>query len=142
MDAGWLYPQDWYYDMGVNYALGNVTEALLENEERKYTVGDMYYFQKWYYQQNETTREVIQDFVRNGRIEIVHGGWVSADEATTMYNDLVDNFLLGRDFTTKEFGVVPNIAWQLDPFGHAPTNAKLFADIGFDAMFFARVNLD
>ena len=49
MDAGWLYPQDWYYDMGVNYALGNVTEALLENEERKYTVGDMYYFQKWYY---------------------------------------------------------------------------------------------
>jgi len=41
----------------------------------------------------------------------VHGGWVSADEATTMYNDLVDNFLLGRDFTTKEFGVVPNIAW-------------------------------
>lgn len=38
----------------------------------------------------------------------------------------------------KEFGVQPRIGWQIDPFGHSNTNARVFAEMGFDAWFFAR----
>ena len=34
------------------------------------------------------------------------------------------------------------VAWQLDPFGHSSGLANLFAEIGFDATFFARMNIE
>lgn len=43
-------------------------------------------------------------------------------------------------FLKKEFGVKPRIGWQLDAFGHSSTNSRLFADFGFEAQFFARLD--
>ena len=40
----------------------------------------------------------------------------------------------------REFGIVPKIAWQLDPFGHSSAVADLFAEIGIEATVFARIN--
>jgi len=40
----------------------------------------------------------------------------------------------------KEFGVKPRIGWHVDPFGHSNANPRLFADMGFDAWFFARLD--
>ena len=36
------------------------------------------------------------------------------------------------------FGLVPKIAWHVDAFGHSAVNAKLFAEMGFEALFFGR----
>ena len=47
---------------------------------------------------------------------------------------------MGHEFLRQEFDVTPMVAWQLDPFGHSSGLADLFAEIGFDAMFFARMN--
>ena len=38
------------------------------------------------------------------------------------------------------FGVVPTIGWQLDPFGHQSSNAAMFRQMGFNAMFFSRMD--
>ena len=40
----------------------------------------------------------------------------------------------------NEFGVKPRIGWHIDPFGHSSTNVRLFADMGFDAWFFSRLD--
>lgn len=40
----------------------------------------------------------------------------------------------------KEFGIRPKIGWHLDPFGHSSTNPMIFAEMGFDAWFFARLD--
>ena len=40
----------------------------------------------------------------------------------------------------REFSATPSVAWQLDPFGHSSGIADLFSEIGFEAMFFARMN--
>jgi len=39
-----------------------------------------------------------------------------------------------------EFGVRPRVAWHIDPFGHSASAPRLFADMGFDAWFFARLD--
>ncbi len=41
----------------------------------------------------------------------------------------------------KEFGIKPRIGWQIDPFGHSNTNARFFAEMGFDAVFLGRICL-
>ena len=35
---------------------------------------------------------------------------------------------------------MPKVAWQIDPFGHSKEQARLFAKMGFDALFFARID--
>ena len=32
------------------------------------------------------------------------------------------------------------IAWQLDPFGHSATMGRMLAEMGFDAIFFTRID--
>jgi lysosomal alpha-mannosidase len=62
------------------------------------------------------------------------------DEACPTYEDMIDNMQIGHDFILNTFGVKPKIGWQIDPFGHSNTNARIFAEMGFDAWFFARLD--
>ena len=64
------------------------------------------------------------------------------DEACTSYEDIIENFVIGHEFALKNFGVKPRIGWQLDPFGHSNTNIRIFAELGFDAFFMARIDTD
>ena len=51
------------------------------------------------------------------------------DEACTTYDDMIDNMMRGQTFLKKEFDYVPKVGWQIDPFGHSSTNARLFAEM-------------
>ena len=65
------------------------------------------------------------------------------DEATTNSDDIIDNFMRGHQFLTEELGLnEPNISWQLDSFGESKGYARLAKDMGFDAMFFSRLDID
>ena len=65
---------------------------------------------------------------------------VSTDEACPDYADMIRNFEQAHEFLWYEFGVKPKIGWQLDPFGHSAANASIFAELGFDAIVFSRIN--
>lgn len=80
----------------------------------------------------------MKSLIQNGQIEFANGGWVGSDEACPNYEDLYNNMLLGHQFLQNEFGTTPSVGWHLDSFGHSSTNARLFADLGFEAMFVAR----
>ena len=56
------------------------------------------------------------------------------DEAATHYVDMVDQTTLGHRYIMDQFGKVPRIGWQIDPFGHSAVQAYLLgAEVRFPA---------
>lgn len=64
------------------------------------------------------------------------------DEAVTHYQSIIDQFTHGFKFLEDTFGACarPKVGWQLDPFGHSREQASIFAQLGFDGQFFARLD--
>ena len=94
----------------------------------------------WFYELSEERKDQVRSLVTNGQLEIASAGWSMHDEACPSYQDMINNHMLGHEFALKEFGVKSRIGWQIDPFGHSNTNARIFADMGFDAWFFGRMD--
>jgi lysosomal alpha-mannosidase len=46
--------------------------------------------------QNSTTQSRVKQMVKDGRFEFVNGGWVASDEACPVYEDLVENMVIGH----------------------------------------------
>ena len=63
-----------------------------------------------------------------------------SDEATVHYEDFINNLKEGNEWLYEELGYRPTVGWQIDPFGHHSATAALFADMNFDAIFFARMD--
>lgn len=74
----------------------------------------------------------------------MNGGWAAHDEACNTYQDMLANMMIGHNFILNEFGedAIPKIGWSLDSFGHSLTNAKILSQLGYEALFFARVDDD
>ncbi|GAB6018759.1 mannosidase alpha class, variant 3 [Chamberlinius hualienensis] len=66
------------------------------------------------------------------------------DEAGNYYVDTIDEMTLGFRFLNDTFGPVatPRVAWQIDPFGHSKETALLFQQMGFDGLFFGRIDYE
>ena len=55
---------------------------------------------------------------------------------------MIANMMIGHNFIKSEFGshAISRIGWSIDSFGHSITNVKILAQMGYDALFFARAN--
>jgi alpha-mannosidase len=72
---------------------------------------------------------------------LINGGMCMHDEAAVHYIDMIDQTTLGHKFIKEEFGQIPRIGWQIDPFGHSAVQAYLLgAEVGFDAFYFFRID--
>ena len=150
-DVGWLKTVDQYFigsnnslqHASVNNLITATLAALRRNPERKFIYVEQAFFQRWWRQQNNETQEQLKQLVINGQWEFINGGWCMHDEATTHYIDMVDQTTLGHQYILTQFGpnANPTIGWQIDPFGHSATQAALLsAEVGFDALFFGRID--
>ncbi|EAS02485.2 glycoside hydrolase family 38 amine-terminal domain protein (macronuclear) [Tetrahymena thermophila SB210] len=149
-DYGWLYTIDEYYSnriiqFGQEYGnvrdiLNSVYSEIQKNNERKYIQVEIGFLDMWWKNQNEEVRNKYKELVQSGKIEIINGGWTMHDEATTYFEDIIDQMTVGHQWVKENLGVVPEIGWQIDPFGHQQTNAALFSQMGFNAQWFARVD--
>ncbi|XP_062010429.1 alpha-mannosidase At3g26720-like isoform X2 [Rosa rugosa] len=148
-DVGWLKTVDQYY-VGANNSIrgacvqnviDSVISALLEDKNRKFIYVEIAFFQRWWRQQSPAMKIKVKDLVSSGQLEFINGGMCMHDEATPHYIDLIDQTTLGHQFILKEFGQTPRVGWQIDPFGHSAVQAYLLgAELGFDSLFFARID--
>lgn len=112
-----------------------------KSKEKRFTYVEMKFFSMWFYLQKQPKRDAVRALVKEGRLEFVNAGWSMHDEAATHYDDMVNNMMYGHQFLFREFdGYTPTVGWHIDPFGHSTANPRLFADMGFDAWFFARLD--
>ncbi|CAF2976334.1 unnamed protein product [Rotaria socialis] len=149
-DVGWLKTIDQYYygsrnniqHAGVQYILDSVIRALDENADRRFIYVEIAFFWRWWNEQTDAMRNKVREFVNDGRLEFISGGWCMNDEAATHYNSIIDQHSLGAEFLRDQFGECgrPKIGWQVDPFGHSRDQGSLLAQMGFDGLFQGRVD--
>ncbi|KAF0700988.1 Aste57867_8434 [Aphanomyces stellatus] len=141
-DPGWLITVDQYFTQEVDWILDTVVDELLKNPNRRFMYVEQSFFQRWWREQTEGKKEIVKQLVKEGRLDLsVNGGWVMHDEATAHYSTMLDQTAFGHKFLLEEFGVIPRIGWQIDPFGHSSVQGSLLsAGVGFDALYFARID--
>jgi len=146
-DVGWLWTYLEYYHgtngslYSVEKIINNFIHSLNQNDKRTFIFVEMAFFSKWYRSQtDETKKDQIKKFIKEGRFEFINGGYVMHDEASTYYQDIIDQMRLGLLFLKEEFDYVPEIAWSIDPFGHSTTNAYLHAKLGFKKIVLVRID--
>jgi len=147
MDEGWLYTYEQYYkgtnsdDGGcVKCIFDNVYGSLLKNSDRKYQISEVSFFKRWWSEQSEERKANFLMFLEQKQVEFINGGWSNNDEACPYYEDIIENYIFGHRWLQNEFGLDPNIGWQIDSFGHSATHAALMAQAGYDSLFFGRID--
>ncbi|XP_002133317.3 lysosomal alpha-mannosidase-like [Drosophila pseudoobscura] len=149
-DVGWLKTVDQYYyghknniqHARVQYILDTVIDALLENPTRRFIQVETAFFAKWWQEQTESMKQVVNRLVNEGRLVFTGGAWTMNDEAAVNYQSVIDQFTVGLKFLDEAFGICarPHVGWQIDAFGHSREQASMFAQMGFDGQFFARMD--
>ncbi|CAF1277182.1 unnamed protein product, partial [Adineta ricciae] len=147
----------------VQYILDSVIPALIENPDRRFVYVEIAFFWRWWIQQTEDMQNTVRKLVNEskeisdhrrknvevyslqfeiGHLEFISGGWSMNDEGVTHYNSIIDQHSLGAEFLRDQFGECgrPKLGWQIDPFGHSKEVASLFAQMGFDGLFFGRID--
>ncbi|XP_050518494.1 lysosomal alpha-mannosidase isoform X2 [Diabrotica virgifera virgifera] len=128
--------------IAVKNIITSVVEELQRNKDRRYIQVETAFFYKWWKEQDETMRRAFKNLVDNGHLEIVNGGWSMNDEACTNYQSTIDQFTLGFRIIDEALGKCgrSRVGWQIDPFGHSREQASILAQMGYNGMFFSRLD--
>lgn len=104
-DEGWISTTDEFYtgDDETSIYIGSVRDILDSvvfemglDKNRTFAFAEIKYFKIWWDQQMEDTKEPVRQMIREGRFDLVSGGWSAPDEATTQYDSIIDNFMIGQ----------------------------------------------
>ncbi len=84
--------------------------------------------------------EKVKQRISEKRWSVVGGQWVETDENMPSGESLIRQFLIARDYYTKNLGIENiNIAWSPDVFtGHPGTLPKIYAGCGIQYYVFSR----
>ncbi len=82
----------------------------------------------------------IREYVRQGRWEPEGGMWVEADTNLTGGESLVRQFLFGKRFFKREFGVDNRILWLPDVFGYSANLPQICRRSGIDYFYTTKIS--
>ena len=83
--------------------------------------------------------EEVKEMVKQGRWEVEGGMWVEADCNLSSGESLVRQFLYGKRFMQKEFGVESKILWLPDVFGYSAALPQIMKKCGIDKFITSKI---
>ena len=101
---------------------------------------EMQFLAMWWSEAHETRKNNLRKLVKEGRFEILTGGWVMTDEANVDVFAMVDQLIEGHSWVQNTFGIDIKSSWSVDPFGHGGTFPYLLNASGIDGMVIMRIH--
>lgn len=83
--------------------------------------------------------EEVKEMVKQGRWEVEGGMWVEADCNLSSGESLVRQFLYGKRFMQKEFGVESKVLWLPDVFGYSAALPQIMKKCGIDKFITSKI---
>lgn len=83
--------------------------------------------------------EEVKEMVKQGRWEVEGGMWVEADCNLSSGESLVRQFLYGKRFMNKEFGVESKVLWLPDVFGYSAALPQIMQKCGVDKFITSKI---
>ncbi|KAI1714924.1 alpha mannosidase middle domain-containing protein [Ditylenchus destructor] len=139
-DPGWIKTFEKYYEDQTKNILDKMAKHLSEKEDMSFIYAEMSFFEMWWSELNDETREKVKRLLKNGQLEIVSGGWVMTDEANAHYYATIMEMIEGHEFIKNQLGITPTSHWSIDPFGLSPTIAYLMNRAKLTHMTIQRVH--
>ncbi|RLO11423.1 hypothetical protein DYB28_011813 [Aphanomyces astaci] len=127
-DPGWLLTVDQYFTQEVDYILDTVVTELQKDPNRRFMYVEQAFFQRWWREQTNETKQLVKQLVKNGQLDLsANGGWVMHDEATPHYTTMLDQTAFGHKFLLDEFGIhleSVRIAQRVDLYRFVQSNCR------------------
>ncbi|KAF8382424.1 aman-2 [Pristionchus pacificus] len=122
-DPGWLRTFEEYFDAQTKLILDGMATHLPQQDQMSFIYAEVSFFELWWRGLDEPTREKVKGLLSSGRLELVTGGWVMADEANTHYNAIIAELMEGHEWIKNHLPkeALPRVHWSIDPFGISPT---------------------
>ncbi|XP_052824584.1 alpha-mannosidase 2 isoform X2 [Octopus bimaculoides] len=139
-DPGWLKTVDEYYSDQTKHILDNIVQKLTTYPNMTFVWSETIYLAMWWNDQEDAIKAQVRRLIRRGQLEIVLGGWVMPDEATTHYYAIVDQLIEGHRWVMDNLHVIPENSWSIDAFGHSGTMPYLLKEAGLKNMVIQRIH--
>lgn len=79
-----------------------------------------------YLEENKESRDIIVELLVNKQIEIVNGGYSANDEATSYYEDIIEQMSYGMQFVWNNLNrTLVSSGWNVDSFGSSLVHSYL-----------------
>lgn len=139
-DPGWLQTFTKYFDSSTKKILDLIVLKLEEFKEIKFIWSEISFLDLWWQQATEKQQISFKKLVKEGRIEIMTGGWVMTDEANVHYHAMLDQLIEGHQWVKRNLNFTPRVGWSIDPFGQGSTVPHLLAASGFEGAIIQRIH--
>jgi lysosomal alpha-mannosidase len=69
---------------------------MIAKPHTKFTYAEMKFFSMWYTRLSPALKSKVKSLIAEGRLELINGGWSENDEACPIYEDIIDNMMVGH----------------------------------------------
>ena len=133
-DPGWIETMASYVKIYLDNILSNVPVTLINNPRlavSKFSFTNVDF--PWNFKKRFPEKwQYLVYSIKKGSLKMLNDGVVMPDQACTYFEDIINVYEYGREFSLKEFGVMTRAGWAIDTFGHSSTTATLLAEMGYD----------
>ena len=140
VDAGWLRTIEEYYVYNVRSILNNMVSKLKQYKDMTFVWAETVFLSMWWNELEDDVKLQVRRLIQREQLEIVSGGWIMADEATTHYLSVIDQLSEGHRWVMENLKTKPVNSWAIDPFGHSGTMPYLWNNAGMENMVIQRVH--